>query len=279
MRPHQRFRQFVEKNTIIAKMLKGLTKQQKTMAINGAFNKLVKKRLLESEKMSQEVEKADPVLTVKEKERQDTIIKNFIMRATGITDGEMRASVKKVTGYDDNQINDLFRDLGANQEAITPEEKPQKGLANADVGQKMKANKSKKINRILRYSFGIPFIGFGTLGLLFFFNDNYFKNALQGFFLLIIGLILLPSTINYIKKIRWYLAGIIILLAFLNPKLNSFKNFSKELSDSENTIYKLENNFIIFSIYKKEWASRDETDYVAEEYYLGILGNFFKIKW
>ena len=142
-----------------------------------------------------------------------------------------------------------------------------------------------KLFATVRWFTGIFFILFSFFILI---KESNFEDILSWLFFCLIGLILIPLSFKFIVKVRWILISIIISLIFLNPSITAFRNYSKELDDPK-TIYKKETNFILFSIFKKEWISNQTTihEYNSSELederitksYLGIFGNFFEIKY
>ena len=141
----------------------------------------------------------------------------------------------------------------------------------------LKSKKSKKVIIVLRWVFGIPLI---LLSLYHFFDDYHFIDKLLDSGILILGLLLLPFVFRFARKyVRPIVISIIALLLIFNPGLTAFKNYSSDITDARQTLYKREANYLLFSFYQKQWRGREGMDEdlteIYTENYIGILGNFY----
>jgi hypothetical protein len=141
----------------------------------------------------------------------------------------------------------------------------------------LKSSKSKKVIVVFRWVLGIPLITLSLYGVI---EDYNFKEKLLALGILILGLLLLPFVFRFVRKnIAILTLSVIALLLIFNPGLTAFKNYSIEITDARQTLYKREANYLLFSFYQKQWRGREDMqEDLAEIYtenYIGILGNFY----
>lgn len=142
----------------------------------------------------------------------------------------------------------------------------------------LKSKKSKKVIVVIRWAFGFPLALLSTYVL---FEDRNFEDKLLDLGLLLLGLLLLPPVFRFVRKnIVPLILGIIALLLIFNPGLTAFKNYSIELTDTRQTLYKREANYLLFSFYQKQSRGipdmGEDAAVIDTENYIGILGNFYR---
>ena len=138
----------------------------------------------------------------------------------------------------------------------------------------LKSKKSRKVIVVIRWVFGIPLI---MLSLYLFFADYNFKDKLFDLGLLILGLLLLPFVFRFAKRqVLPIVISITALMLIFNPGLTAFKNYSIEITDTRQTLYKRKANYLLFSFYQKQWRDEDSAE-INTESYIGILGNFYPL--
>jgi hypothetical protein len=82
---------------------------------------------------------------------------------------------------------------------------------------------------------------------------------------LILGVILIPPALHFVKKNNWISVAVLILLILSNPSQRSFRNFAQNTDDNNGTLYKRVANYWILSVYEKQYLFDDPS-----EFYVGF---------